>query len=81
MFLPKKLLEDYKGLKTFQLDIPLKITLYAVWKKEDSGLISIQKLKELVNTKLSTLPSRYEEVDLQIEVSDASEDLLELRAN
>ena len=57
MFLPKNPLEDYKGLKTFQLEEPLKLSLYAVWKKEDEGLISIRKLKELVDTKLST-PSK-----------------------
>ena len=77
MFLPKNPLEDYKGLKTFQLDKPLKISLYAIWKKEDEGLISIKKLNELLLTKLSNVPSRYEDVDLQIEVSDVSDDKLE----
>lgn len=77
MFLPRNPLEDYNGLKTFQLKEPLKLNLYAVWKKEDEGLISIKKLKELLQTKLSTLPSRYEDVDLQIEVSDVSDELLE----
>lgn len=77
MFLPKNPLEDYKGLKTFQLDVPLRVALYAVWKKDDEELISIRKLKELVQTKLSTLPLRYEDVDLQIEVSEVSNELLE----
>jgi DNA-binding transcriptional LysR family regulator len=77
MFLPKNPLEDYKGLKTFQLDSPLKISLFAVWKKENCGFIYIKTLKDLVQTKLSTLPLRYEDVDLQIEASEVSDDLLE----
>ena len=76
MFLPKNPLEDYKGLKTFQLDTPLKISLYATWKKGDDQLIGIKKLNELIRSKLSTPPSRYEDVDLQIEASDVSNDLL-----
>lgn len=76
MFLPRNPLEDYNGLKTFQLAEPLKLNLYAVWKKADESLISIQKLKELVQTKLSTLPLQYDDVDLQINVSDISEDKL-----
>ncbi len=77
MFLPRNPLEDYHGLKTFHLEMPIRLSLFAVWKTEDTGLISIRKLQELVQTKLSTLPSRYEDVDLQIEVSEISEDLLE----
>ncbi len=76
MFLPRNPLEGYEGIKTFQLDEPLKMSLYAIWKKSDEGLISIRKLQELFQTKLSNVPKRYEDVDLQIEVSDVSEDLL-----
>ncbi|MCP4913074.1 MAG: LysR family transcriptional regulator [Oligoflexia bacterium] len=74
--LPKNPLEDYKGLKTFRIGEPLKITLYSIWKKSDEDLISIKKLKELLSSSLAKLPSRYEDVDLQIEVSDVSDDLL-----
>ena len=76
MFLPRNPLEGYKGIKTFQLDVPLKMSLYAIWKKSDEGLISIRKLKELFQSKLSNVPERYQDVDLQIEVSDVSDDLL-----
>ncbi|POB13388.1 LysR family transcriptional regulator [Halobacteriovorax sp. DA5] len=76
MFLPKNPLEEYLGLKTFNLGEPLKMSLYAIWKKSDEGLISIRKLQELFQSKLSNVPDRYEDVDLQIEVSDVSDDLL-----
>jgi LysR family transcriptional activator of nhaA len=77
MFLPQNPLEEYPGLKTFQIGSPLRIKLYAVWKKEDENLISIRKLRELVKTKFSTLPPRYEDMDYQIEISDIADDLLE----
>jgi LysR family transcriptional activator of nhaA len=76
MFLPKNPLEDYKGLKTFQLSEPLKLSLYAIWNKGDEGLISIRKLKQLFDSTLSNVPLRYEDVDLQIELSDISDDKL-----
>lgn len=76
-FIPDNPLEDYDGLEKFTFDEPLRVSLYAVWKKSDDGLISIRKLKDLLQTKLSTLPSRYEDVDLQIEISDVSDDMLE----
>lgn len=75
-YIAKNPLEDYDGLKNFQVGEPLSISLYAVWKKEDEGLIYIRKLLELLNTKLSTLPSRYEDVELQLEASDVSEELI-----
>lgn len=76
IFIVKNPLEDYEGLKTFSFDEPLKLSLYAIWKKSDEQLISIRKLKDLIQSKLSHLPSRYEDVDLQIEVSEVSDDLL-----
>ena len=76
MFIPKNPLEEYPGLKTFQLDEPIKVSLYAIWKKSDEGLISIRKLRDLIDTKLSYVPERYEDVDLQIEVSEVSDELL-----
>ena len=75
-FIANNPLDNYPGLKTFQLDGPLKISLYAIWKKSDEGLVSVRKLRELIESKLSHLPSRYTDVDLQIEVSDVSDDLL-----
>lgn len=76
MCLPKNPLEDYAGLKTFSLKGDFKITLYAIWKKSDEGLISIAKLKELIESNLSNIPIRYEDVDLQIEVSEVTDELL-----
>ncbi|MCT4640707.1 MAG: LysR substrate-binding domain-containing protein, partial [Bacteriovoracaceae bacterium] len=75
-YLAKNPLKEYEGLKTFTLDEPLKVTLYAIWKKSDEGLISILKLKELIQSNLTSLPHRYEDVDLQIEISEVSDDLL-----
>lgn len=75
-YLAKNPLEEYEGLKTFSLDEPLRVTLYAIWKKSDENLVSIMKLKELINSKLSNLPHRYEDVDLQIEVSEVNPELL-----
>ena len=77
MFLPKNPLEDYKGLMTFQLEKPLRVSLYAVWEENSEGLVAIRKLKELLQSKLSSVPSRYQDVDFQIEVSDVSDELLE----
>ena len=76
MFMAKNPLQSYKDLKPFHLGEPIKINLYAVWKKTDEGLISIKKLKELIQSNFSQLPERYQDVDLQIEVSEVSEDLL-----
>ncbi len=75
-YLPKNPLNPYSGLKTFQFDEPFTINLYAIWKKSDEKLISIQKLQELINSKLSHLPHRYKDVDLQIEASEVEDDLL-----
>lgn len=76
MFMPNNPHDTYEGLKTFQLEDPFKIKLYAIWKKSEEGLISIQILKNLIKSKLSQVPNRYEDVDLQIEVSEVSQKLL-----
>lgn len=76
MYMPLNPLDTYDGLKTFKLSEPIKISLYALWKKSDSSLISIKLLKKLIESKISNVPLRYEDVDLQIEVSDVSEDML-----
>jgi LysR family transcriptional activator of nhaA len=76
MCLPKNPLEEYSGLKTFQLSEPLKISIFAIWKKSEDSLISIIKLKELIESKLAHIPFRYEDVELQIEVSEVSDKLL-----
>jgi LysR family transcriptional regulator, transcriptional activator of nhaA len=72
----KNPLAEYPDLKTFSLGTPLNITLYAIWKKSDEALISVIKLKDLIQSKLSHLPHRYDDVDLQIEVSDVSDEML-----
>lgn len=76
MFIPENPLKKYPGLKLFSLEKPLTISLYAIWKGRDSDLIAIRKLKALINSKFSQLPERYEDINLQIEASDVSDDLL-----
>jgi LysR family transcriptional activator of nhaA len=76
MCIPANPLEKYDEFKTFKLNDPLKITLYAIWRKSDENLVSIQKLKELISSKISHTPFRYKDIDLQIEVSEVSEELL-----
>lgn len=76
MVAPKNPLDNYDKLKTFVVGQPLEIKLYAIWKKSDEGLVSVKKLRELINSKLHQVPDRYKDVDYQIEVSDVSEDLL-----
>ena len=66
----------YKGFKVFEIDAPLKISLYAVWKKKDEVLVSIKKLLELISSSLSNLPERYEDIELQIDASNISDELL-----
>jgi DNA-binding transcriptional LysR family regulator len=77
MYMVKNPLKKYPGLKIFELeDSPIRISLYAVWNKRDQELISIKKLRDLIGSKFSQLPDRYEDIDLQIEASDISEKVL-----
>lgn len=76
MFIARNPLKKYPKLKIFDLGEPLKISLYAIWNKKDEGLVSIKQLKNLIQSKISQLPERYEDVDLQIEVSEIPDDLL-----
>ncbi len=69
-------LDEYDGLKTFHVGEPMKVNLYAIWRKQNENMISIKKLKELIQFKLSHLPSRYDDYNLQIEMSDVSDELL-----
>lgn len=76
MYMPYNPLESYEGLKTFQVDEPIRVSLYAIWKKNNQSLISIKLLERLIQSKISSVPLRYEDVDLQIEASDIPEDKL-----
>jgi DNA-binding transcriptional LysR family regulator len=76
MFMPYNPLADYEGLKTFVLEEPIRISLYAIWKKGDESMVSISTLKNLIESKITNLPVRYEDVDYQIEVSDVSKEKL-----
>lgn len=69
------ILDDEK-LHVFHIGEPLSIKLFAIWKEKNESMLSIKKLRQLLSTKFSTIPSRYNDVDLQIEVSDISEKLL-----
>ncbi len=76
MFMAKNPLNLYPNLKVFSLKEVLRLPLYVIWKRKEENLISIKKLKELIQTKFSNLPDRYEDIELQIEASDVSDDLL-----
>lgn len=76
MYFAKNPLQEYRGFKTFQLELPLKVDLFACWKKTNQNMLSIKKLQELICSKLTHVPERYEDLELQIEVSDVSDELL-----
>jgi DNA-binding transcriptional LysR family regulator len=73
-FMPENPNDNYDGLKMFKLEQPLRISVYAIWKKSEEGLVSIQKLRHLIEA--SALPKNYEDIDFQIEASNISKDLL-----
>jgi LysR family transcriptional regulator, transcriptional activator of nhaA len=76
MYLAQNPLQEYPGLRKFQLERPLKVDLFACWKKSNQNMLSIKKLQELICSKLTHLPHRYKDLELQIEVSDVSDELL-----
>lgn len=76
MYLAENPLQDYEGLKKFQVGEPMRINLFAMWKKNNENMLSIKKLKELIRSKLTHVPERYQDLDLQIEVSEVSDELL-----
>ncbi len=76
MILPLNPLENYDNFKTFHISNPIEVSLYAIWKKKDENLISIRELQKLINSRLDETPSRYKDIELQIEASDIDEDLL-----
>ena len=76
MYLAENPLEKYEGLKTFQVGEPMRINLFAIWKKSNENMLSIKKLRELIRSKLTHVPKRYKDLDLQIEVSEVSDELL-----
>lgn len=69
-------MEQYPGLKSFQVGKPMQINLFALWKKNNENMLSIKKLKELIRSKLTHVPKSYTDLDLQIEVSEVSDELL-----
>ncbi len=76
MFIPQNPLANYTKLETFTLDEPIRISLYAIWKKGDESMISISTLQKLIESKITNLPIRYDDIDYQIEVSDVSKEKL-----
>lgn len=67
---------DDSNLHVFHIADPLNVKLYAIWREKNESMLSIKKLKQLLNTKFSTVPLRYNDVELQIEASDVSEKYL-----
>ena len=76
MFAPQNPFEQHDSIKSFSFETPLKISLYAIWPKKNDNLISTIKLKKLIDSKISSLPNRYSDIDFQIEVSDITDDML-----
>jgi len=64
----------FSGLKKFQINSPVIVELFAVWRRSDEQMISIKKLIDLLE--MHHGPKRYDDQELQIEVSDVAEDLL-----
>lgn len=69
-------LEDFGGIEKFTIGTPIRVNLYALWPKKSENLLSIKKLKELIDSNLENLPSHYEDQSYQVEVSDVKEELL-----
>ena len=67
---------DDTNLHIFHIAEPLNVKLYAIWREKNESMLSIKKLKQLLNTKFSTVPLRYNDVELQIEASDVADKLL-----
>ncbi|MDD0851832.1 LysR family transcriptional regulator [Halobacteriovorax sp. GB3] len=77
MVMAENPLEDYyQGLAKIDLDEPLKVKLFAIWRRDHEKLISIKKLKQLIHSNIKQVPLTYDDHDLQIEVSDVASDLL-----
>ena len=76
MTIPINPLVSYKDFHIFDLGEPMRVSLYAIWLKSSEELISIRKLQELIQSKLSELPSTYKDVNYQVEVSEVDESLL-----
>ncbi|MCR9204083.1 MAG: LysR family transcriptional regulator [Halobacteriovoraceae bacterium] len=76
MSLVENPLEDYDGLKKFPIGNPIRVDLYALWQKKSENLLSIRKLKELIDSKLENVPKQYEDHTYQVGVSEVKDDLL-----
>lgn len=76
MYTAENPLDVNEDIRKFQVGDPLKVVLYAIWNKTQENMLSIKKLKQLVAPQLGQVPSRYDDVDWQIEVSEVSDDLL-----
>ena len=76
MTIPINPLVNYDEFHVFDLGKPMKVSLYAIWLKTSEELISIRKLQELIQSKLSDLPPTYKDLNYQVEVSEVDENLL-----
>ena len=64
----------HETIRSFSLSKPIITKLYAVWAKSSERMISIKKLKELL--KMDGIPEQMKDHDLQIKVSEISNDKL-----
>jgi len=76
MVMAENPLKEFKALKMFNVGNPITLNLYAIWPKKNENLLSIKKLKDLINSNLENVPGQYSDQTYQVEVSDVSEELL-----
>ena len=62
------------SLKTFELERPIKMSLYAIWLKGNERMISIKKLVDLLA--MEGKPQAMRDPDLQIKVGDVKDSML-----
>lgn len=64
------------GLKSFSIGEDITIPLYALWRKTDEGMLFNQLLKKLIDWQMNRVPARYQDINLQIEISEIGNNLL-----
>lgn len=76
MVIAENPLKQFKNLKMFNVGKPMTFNLYAIWPKKNENLLSIKRLKDLINSKLENVPTQYRDQTFQVEVSNVNENLL-----
>lgn len=76
MVMAENPLKQFKNLKMFNVGKPMTFNLYAIWPKKNENLLSIKRLKDLINSKLENVPTQYLDQSFQVEISNVNENLL-----